>query len=139
MRASRLDRRVRKEAAVLVKEGRAALDLKRGLRGKAGDLEVALYDADGVELDDATSPGYVRGDLLEADWAAAVDGMKSAAAVECGTPTDAWVTAVAFALIQADATEAFYGYLADDLVVTGSGDPVSVAVTVQVEDYEEDI
>jgi signal peptidase I len=46
VRASRLDRRVRKEAAVLVKEGRAALDLKRGLRGKAGDLEVAVSEVE---------------------------------------------------------------------------------------------
>jgi signal peptidase I len=41
MRSSQLDRRVRKEAAALVREARAALSLKRGLRGKAGDLESA--------------------------------------------------------------------------------------------------
>ena len=41
MRSAGLDRRVRKEAAVLVREARAALSLKRGLRGKAGDLETA--------------------------------------------------------------------------------------------------
>ncbi len=46
MRAARLDRRVRKEAAILVKEGRAALDLKRGLRGKAGDLDVAVTEVE---------------------------------------------------------------------------------------------
>jgi signal peptidase I len=41
MRAAQLDRRVRKEATALVREARAALALKRGLRGKAGDLETA--------------------------------------------------------------------------------------------------
>jgi hypothetical protein len=41
MRARSLDRRVRKEAVALVREARAALGLKRGLRGKAGDLESA--------------------------------------------------------------------------------------------------
>jgi signal peptidase I len=41
MRAAQLDRRVRKEATTLVREARAALSLKRGLRGKAGDLETA--------------------------------------------------------------------------------------------------
>ena len=39
MRARALDRRVRKEARFLVRAARAALTLKRGLRGKAGDLE----------------------------------------------------------------------------------------------------
>ncbi len=41
MRSSQLDRRVRKEATALVREARAALGVKRGLRGKAGDLESA--------------------------------------------------------------------------------------------------
>jgi signal peptidase I len=41
MRAAQLDRRVRKEATALVREARAALAQKRGLRGKAGDLETA--------------------------------------------------------------------------------------------------
>jgi signal peptidase I len=41
MRSAQLDRRVRKEATLLVREARAALGLKRGLRGKAGDLESA--------------------------------------------------------------------------------------------------
>lgn len=41
MRAASLDRRVRKEARLLVREARAALAVKRGLRGKAGDLEGA--------------------------------------------------------------------------------------------------
>jgi signal peptidase I len=39
MRASLLDFRARKEARHLVHEARAALALKRGLRGKGGDLE----------------------------------------------------------------------------------------------------
>src|SRR3954471_8089017 len=38
MRAASLDRRVKKEATILVREARAALSLKRGLRTKAGDL-----------------------------------------------------------------------------------------------------
>jgi signal peptidase I len=46
MRSSRLDRRVRKEAGILVKEAKAALDVKRGLRGKAGDLEAAMTEVD---------------------------------------------------------------------------------------------
>jgi signal peptidase I len=41
MRSAQLDRRVRREATLLVREARAALSLKRGLRGKAGDLESA--------------------------------------------------------------------------------------------------
>jgi signal peptidase I len=39
MRAHALDRRVKKEATQLVREARAALSLKKGLRGKAGDLD----------------------------------------------------------------------------------------------------
>jgi len=39
MRARGLDRRVRKEAVLLVREARTALALKKGLRSKAGDLE----------------------------------------------------------------------------------------------------
>jgi signal peptidase I len=39
MRAGALDGRVRKEARTLVREARAALAIKRGLKGKAGDLE----------------------------------------------------------------------------------------------------
>nr|MBA3538938.1 signal peptidase I [Deltaproteobacteria bacterium] len=50
MNAGRLDRRVRKEAKELVREARAALSLsppgKRGLRGKAGDLETVTTDVD---------------------------------------------------------------------------------------------
>ena len=38
MRAASLDRRVKKEATLLVREARAALSLKKNLRGKAGDL-----------------------------------------------------------------------------------------------------
>ena len=46
MRSARLDRRVRKEAAILVREGRAALELKKGLRGKAGDLDDAVTEVE---------------------------------------------------------------------------------------------
>jgi signal peptidase I len=38
MRAASLDRRVRKEATLLVREARTALVLKKSLRGKGGDL-----------------------------------------------------------------------------------------------------
>lgn len=38
MRAASLDRRVRKEAMLLVREARTALSLKKNLRGKGGDL-----------------------------------------------------------------------------------------------------
>jgi signal peptidase I len=46
MRAASLDRRVRKEARLLVREARAALALKKSLRGKAGDLETATDEVD---------------------------------------------------------------------------------------------
>lgn len=46
MRAASLDRRVRKEAKALVKEARAALGVKKGLRGKAGDLETATTEVE---------------------------------------------------------------------------------------------
>src|SRR5688572_8301053 len=42
MRSSRLDRRVRKEASLLVREGRGALMHKPDLRGKAGELAPAV-------------------------------------------------------------------------------------------------
>ena len=57
MRAASLDRRVRKEATLLVREARAALSLKRGLRGKGGDLgvvtaevEKGLANKDGAQI-----------------------------------------------------------------------------------------
>ncbi|MDQ3368770.1 MAG: signal peptidase I [Myxococcota bacterium] len=46
MRTASLDRRVRKEAQLLVREARAALNLKRSLRGKASELEVATSDVE---------------------------------------------------------------------------------------------
>ena len=46
MRAQSLDKRVRKEATILVREARGALNLKRGLRGKAGDLEAATKEVE---------------------------------------------------------------------------------------------
>ncbi|MCW5804021.1 MAG: signal peptidase I [Deltaproteobacteria bacterium] len=55
MRSQSLDRRVRKEATILVREARAALDLKRGLRGKAGDLEAATTEVEeGLSARDLT-------------------------------------------------------------------------------------
>jgi signal peptidase I len=47
VRAASLDRRVRKEARLLVREARAALSLKPGLRGKAGDLETVTGEVEG--------------------------------------------------------------------------------------------
>ncbi len=47
MRAATFDRRVKKEATLLVREARAALALKRGLRGKAGDLETVTGEVAG--------------------------------------------------------------------------------------------
>jgi signal peptidase I len=47
VRAASLDHRVRKEARVLVREARQAIALKRGLRGKAGDLETVTNEVDG--------------------------------------------------------------------------------------------
>ena len=46
MRAASLDRRVRTEAKALLREARAALHVKRDLRGKAGDLASAVRDVD---------------------------------------------------------------------------------------------
>ena len=46
MRAASLDRRVRKEAQLLVREARIALTLKKNLRGKGGDLESAVTVVD---------------------------------------------------------------------------------------------
>ncbi|HEY1557164.1 MAG TPA: signal peptidase I [Kofleriaceae bacterium] len=48
MRTASLDRRVKKEARILVREARAALGLKRGLRGKGGgDLELVTKEIEG--------------------------------------------------------------------------------------------
>jgi len=47
VRAASLDRRVKKEAHALVREARAALALKRGLRGKGGDLEAVTKEVEG--------------------------------------------------------------------------------------------
>jgi signal peptidase I len=44
MRAAALDKRVKKEAQALVREARAALLIKRGLKGKAGDLQTVVED-----------------------------------------------------------------------------------------------
>jgi len=46
MRAATLDRRVRKEARLLVRDARAALVLRPGLTGKAGDLAAVTDDVD---------------------------------------------------------------------------------------------
>ncbi len=46
MRSASLDRRVRKEAESLVREAHTALSLKRGLRGRAGDLAAIVADVD---------------------------------------------------------------------------------------------
>jgi signal peptidase I len=46
MRTASLDNRVRAEAQALSREARAALNLKRNLRGKAGDLESAVGEVD---------------------------------------------------------------------------------------------
>jgi signal peptidase I len=46
MRSASLDRRVRKEARLLVRSARAALAVKKGLRGKAGDLETATGEVE---------------------------------------------------------------------------------------------
>src|SRR5690349_14947543 len=46
MRAARLDRRVRKEATMLVRDARAALAVKPDLRGKGGDLATVTGDVD---------------------------------------------------------------------------------------------
>jgi signal peptidase I len=46
MRAVSLDHRVRKEAELLAREARAALALKRNLRGKASELAAAVQEVD---------------------------------------------------------------------------------------------
>lgn len=53
MRSATLDRRVRKEARLLVRDARAALLVKKGLRGKAGDLETVTDEVgQGLAKDD---------------------------------------------------------------------------------------
>ncbi|MBA3454221.1 MAG: signal peptidase I [Deltaproteobacteria bacterium] len=54
MRAATLDRRVRKEARLLVRDARAALIVRPGLTGKAGDL---------TEVTDDVDRGLAAGDL----------------------------------------------------------------------------
>jgi signal peptidase I len=46
VRAAKLDRRVRREARLLVREARTALGKKAGLRGKAGDLDSVTTDVE---------------------------------------------------------------------------------------------
>jgi signal peptidase I len=46
MRAASLDRRVRKEATLLVREARTAVAMKPGLRGKGGDLATVTLDVE---------------------------------------------------------------------------------------------
>ncbi len=46
MRAASLDGRVRKEAKLLVREARTALSVKKGLRGRGGDLETVTADVE---------------------------------------------------------------------------------------------
>jgi len=46
VRSASLDRRVRKEAELLAREARAALHVKKGLRGRAGDLTQTVADVD---------------------------------------------------------------------------------------------
>jgi signal peptidase I len=46
MRSATLDRRVHKEAVLLVREARTALAKKSGLRGKAGDLDTVTDDVE---------------------------------------------------------------------------------------------
>jgi len=46
VRSARLDRRVRQEAKALAREAHAALAVKQGLRGRAGDLAATVADVD---------------------------------------------------------------------------------------------
>ena len=56
MRSASLDRRIRKEAAVLVRDARAALSLKEGLRGKGGDLGTVTSEVEkGLAANDMTT------------------------------------------------------------------------------------
>jgi len=58
MRAASLDRRVRKEATLLVREARTALGIKKNLRGKGGDLGTVTTEVEqGLAKDDL---GQVR-------------------------------------------------------------------------------
>lgn len=93
--------------------------------------EVALLDVDGVELDDATSPGYARATVLPAAWPAAADGQKTIV-VAFDPPTDEWVPAAGWQLID-PATDAVWddGDLVDPLYVTAASDTgPTVVVTV---------
>jgi signal peptidase I len=65
VRAKSLDRRVRKEATVLVREARSALALKKNLHGKAGSLEDAVTAMDKALA--AKDPATIRAALPTLD------------------------------------------------------------------------
>lgn len=96
----------------------------------ADSHEVVLLDADGFELEDATSPGYARVTVESDDWPAAEDGQKTLV-VDFPAPTGEWVSAVAWQLVAAGDVVWDQGQLLDVLYVTTASDAgPSVAVTI---------
>ena len=86
--------------------------------------DLALFDGDpmldGVELDSTSAPGYARVSIAAADWAAAADGQKALVApVQLPDPTDAWLEATHWALLDGS-TMWDCGPLTEPLEVTGA-------------------
>lgn len=97
----------------------------------ADEHEVALVDVDGVELDDTSAPGYARVTIAPGEWPAAEDGQKTVV-VDFAAPTDEWIPAAGWRLID-PATDAVWdaGDLVDLLYVTTASDVgPQVVVTV---------
>lgn len=84
----------------------------------------------GVELDDATSPGYAPATVLSTDWNATdSEGVKSTDPITFADPTDAWQTATHWALHDGG-VECDTGELLEPLEITEAGDGPRVVVSV---------
>jgi hypothetical protein len=93
--------------------------------------DVALYGEDGLELTEATAPGYARARVDPEGWEPAVDGQKSVL-VAFAPPTAEWsVAVVGWVLIDDTGRTWDDGDLVDPLVVTSASD-VGPVVTVTV-------
>ena len=100
MRAARLDRRVRREARLLVREARTALGKKPGLRGKGGSLDDVTTDVEKALA--ARDLGRVRHELPVLD--ALVDELVKRPAK---STTRDYVESIGFAILIALALRAF--------------------------------
>lgn len=96
----------------------------------ADSHQLALFDADGVELDSTSAPGYARVTVAPSAWPAAVDGTKSTT-VTFPAPTGEWEPAVSWQLVGDDGHVWDTADLADPLLVTAAS-PVGPVVAVTV-------